>query len=735
MSSELTPATGAGVPLVPAADAGTVPGERRERRAARRARSRRRAALVVAVAAVVAIATGVALRAAGTPRHGSPAAAPQDLAAPTLHPAGVAAVVFPGAAPKLPFPTTGQSAVYVDHSGLVGATPDEHPVPMASVTKIMTAVIVLRDHPIGLRGSGPTFTMTEADHQAWIFDSTHDDSNLEVVSGERLTERQLLEALLIPSADNMADYLARWDAGSIAKFVVKMNDMARRLHMTDSHYADASGLDPRSASTAADQALLGGYAMRDPTFVGLVDHQTYTFPIEGSVLNYNPVVGQDGIVGVKSGFTSAASGCLVTAAPRTVGGERVMVVERDARPDDGPVDGRAGGRPPARRHHQAARGPDGGARGRAPRHGDGPLGGGRRPRRRRDVGERRRVAGHGRERPPAAGRRASGRVPARVRGRRRRRRRRPRRAGRSPLGGRRRAVEPDAPRLGRCGGVVKATAPASSANLGPGFDALAVALGLHVEVEVRPAPALEVATEGEGGDLPCDGGHLAVRVVRSVLGHDRFSLRVRSDIPVGRGLGSSAALAVAAAAAAGAEDPLGVAVGFEGHAENAAASVLGGLVSAAITDRGPIACRLPLDPTFEFVVLVPDRHLRTSDARAALATDVARADAVFNLGRMGLLVAGLADRGQLVREAGEDRLHQRQRAPLFPESGDLLAALSEAGALVSCWSGAGPSLLAICDAGGAAAVERAGASAMAAHGVAGRAVRLEPDRAGLVVEP
>ena len=189
----------------------------------------------------------------------------------------------------------------------------------------MTAVIVLRDHPLG-HGSGPTFTMTAANHAAYLHDATNDDSNLLVVAGERLTERQLLEALMIPSADNIADYLARWDAGSIPAFVKKMNAMAKALGLTETHYADASGLNPASQSTAVDQAILGSYAMKVPGLMSVEDHPAMTFPVEGTVGNFNPVVGIDGVIGVKSGFTSASQGCLVTAARRTVGGHSVLVV-------------------------------------------------------------------------------------------------------------------------------------------------------------------------------------------------------------------------------------------------------------------------------------------------------------------------------------------------------------------------------------------------------------------------
>jgi homoserine kinase len=276
--------------------------------------------------------------------------------------------------------------------------------------------------------------------------------------------------------------------------------------------------------------------------------------------------------------------------------------------------------------------------------------------------------------------------------------------------------------------------PASSANLGPGFDTLALALALHVEVEVEPADELTIVATGEGADIPPSPHHLAAKVVREVAGHDRFAITVRSEIPVGRGLGSSAALAVAAAAAAGADDPLAVAARVDGHPENAAASVLGGLITATTIDDRPLAFRLPLDDALAFVVLVPDRKLPTKEARAALPTELAYGDATFNLGRMGVLLAGLADHRRLVPEAMDDRLHQRQRTPLFPESAALLEGLREAGALASAWSGAGPSLLAVCTRDSVDAVERAGARLLEQHGVAGRALQLAPDLDGLVLD-
>jgi homoserine kinase len=279
---------------------------------------------------------------------------------------------------------------------------------------------------------------------------------------------------------------------------------------------------------------------------------------------------------------------------------------------------------------------------------------------------------------------------------------------------------------------MRARAPASSANLGPGFDVLAVALDCYVQVEIEPAPSLRVHSEGEGAGFSDDATHLAVRVATGIIGHDRIAVTVRSQIPVSRGLGSSAALAAAAAGAAGADDPFAVAAALDGHPENAAASVFGGLVAAAMIDDQAHALPLPLSDELAFVVIVPDRPLVTAEARAVLPDTVPRADALFNLGRMGLLLAGLAEPSGLTPAATADRLHQEARATLFPEAPGLLDALLACGALASCWSGAGPSLLGMAAESSAEKVRAGAETALADSGLSGRVLLLRPDRQGLV---
>lgn len=242
-----------------------------------------------------------------------------------------------GVAPIFHWPKAGEAAAEVPVLGMQWESAPEKPVPIASVTKMMTAYIVLRDHPLSPDEQGPVITATPTDHLESLSDMDDDDSSVPIAAGERLTERQVLNGLLVHSADNFADMLARWDALSVPVFVAKMNRMAASLGMRDTHYADASGLNPATVSTPADQLKLAARVMSIPTFAAVVDQQTVTLPLAGRLDNYVSDIGIDGVVGIKSGFTSAAMGCMVLAARRDVGGRSVLILAA--------VTGQPGGQP------------------------------------------------------------------------------------------------------------------------------------------------------------------------------------------------------------------------------------------------------------------------------------------------------------------------------------------------------------------------------------------------------
>ncbi len=238
----------------------------------------------------------------------------------------VASAVVPGSVPDFMWPKVGQAAVAVRGVGMVDRSPRERRVPIASLTKMMTAFVVLRDHPLSPGQSGPLIRITASDVAIYETEAMKGDSTVKVVAGETLSESQLLEALLIPSADNIAGLLATWDAGSVGRFVAKMNATARSLGLASTHYADASGVNPLSESTAADQVRLGSDLMGHAVIRGIVRRADLPFPIVGKIWNVNPAIGDDGIQGVKSGWTLEAEGCLVTAAFRTLRHHGVLVV-------------------------------------------------------------------------------------------------------------------------------------------------------------------------------------------------------------------------------------------------------------------------------------------------------------------------------------------------------------------------------------------------------------------------
>lgn len=231
-----------------------------------------------------------------------------------------ASVVVPGTPPSLPWPTVGQAEVQVAGIGSFGPVGGSAPIPIGSVAKIMAAYVILHDHPLTDVSGGPGLTITAADVATYQADQAQQDSVAAVSAGEVLTEGQALQALLVPSGDNIATLLANWDAGSEAAFVAKMNAAAAALGMAHTHYADVSGLSAQTVSTAADQLALAPVAMALPVFAQIVAMPQVTLPVAGTVYNYDSLLGTDGIIGIKTGSTPEAGGCLVFAATSTVAG-------------------------------------------------------------------------------------------------------------------------------------------------------------------------------------------------------------------------------------------------------------------------------------------------------------------------------------------------------------------------------------------------------------------------------
>jgi D-alanyl-D-alanine carboxypeptidase (penicillin-binding protein 5/6) len=226
-----------------------------------------------------------------------------------------AAYTFPGAAPALAWPASGQAALAFAGLGTIGTSgPVTTAAPIASVAKVLTAYQILADHPLSPGASGPTLTVEHAEAAAYGRQSAQGQSLVPVRSGEQLSERQALQALLLASADNVAQVLARWDSGSVPAFLARINRTAARLGMSHSRYTDPSGLDPGTVSTASDQLLLAQDAMSVPAFAELVAEKTAIIPVAGSIHNYNSLLGRDGVVGIKTGSTRAAGGCLMFAA-------------------------------------------------------------------------------------------------------------------------------------------------------------------------------------------------------------------------------------------------------------------------------------------------------------------------------------------------------------------------------------------------------------------------------------
>ena len=306
-------------------------------------------------------------------------------------------------------------------------------------------------------------------------------------------------------------------------------------------------------------------------------------------------------------------------------------------------------------------------------------------------------------------------------------------------------AEKDPPGLDR----VRVSVPASTSNLGPGFDCFGLALGLRNELTLEVLPGKgkdEVIIEGEGADsLPRDGSNVVLRAARAAAGpfSGRLRLRCVNRIPLARGLGSSAAAIVGGVWAGGSllaphksdEQLEALAVELEGHPDNVAPCVRGGFTVSVAVEKGALAYPFPVNPALTAVVVIPEFKLETAKARAALPKKVPLADAVFSASRAVALARAIeggliADMARLM----DDRLHQPYRAKLVPGLSEALAAAEEAGALGAALSGSGPTVFAFVFKDHARPVGEAVRRVFAKHGIKARALPLKIEKQGVTAD-
>jgi serine-type D-Ala-D-Ala carboxypeptidase (penicillin-binding protein 5/6) len=277
-------------------------------------RKRLLAAVLLPVFLLLALGAGTATQL----RRALPAAALATDVAATLR--------IPGEPPALPWPAAGSAELMIEGLGRLGGARSDRPAPIGSVAKVMTAYVVLKNHPLEGDDEGPSLTVTAADVADFKARVPSGQSLVEVRLGEKMTQRDALEALMLPSANNVARMLAIWDGGDEASFVASMNAAAAELGMTDTSYSDPSGFLPTTISTASDQVKLARAALRMEVFAEIVALEKATIPVAGTVRNYNGLLGENGVFGIKTGSTDEAGGNLLFAANLTVGKRKLVIV-------------------------------------------------------------------------------------------------------------------------------------------------------------------------------------------------------------------------------------------------------------------------------------------------------------------------------------------------------------------------------------------------------------------------
>lgn len=227
---------------------------------------------------------------------------------------------------SLPWPSYGQGALGAEGFGMLSTSGSQTPAPIASIAKVITALAVLKQKPLSLGDQGPAITIGPDDAASYNYYYSNDGSVSKVELGETITEYQALQAMLLPSANNMADTLARWAFGSIDNYVVYANKMVKDMGLGQTTIAGASGFSDQTLSTATDLVGLGQTGLKNPVFADIVAQQEATIPVAGVVHNINWLLGDSGVIGVKTGNTDQAGGCYLFAAKRAIQGQNITLV-------------------------------------------------------------------------------------------------------------------------------------------------------------------------------------------------------------------------------------------------------------------------------------------------------------------------------------------------------------------------------------------------------------------------
>lgn len=227
---------------------------------------------------------------------------------------------------NLKWPTYGQSAIGIVGFGPLESHGDQKPFPIASVAKVVTALAVLKAKPLSTSQQGPDITITAADQDLYNQYLAQGQSVVEVAAGEKISQYKALQALLLPSANNIAVILTDWAFGSQDGYLQFVNNFTQSIGMTNTHIADASGYSPNTTSTAMDLTKLAENAMDQPVIAQITSQKVASLPVVGTVYNVNSLLGHNGIIGIKTGNTEEAGGCYMFAAKRSINGQDFTVI-------------------------------------------------------------------------------------------------------------------------------------------------------------------------------------------------------------------------------------------------------------------------------------------------------------------------------------------------------------------------------------------------------------------------